>query len=33
VDYPLKPQDVALEGIRGLTDEQAQSAKMTLRTR
>ena len=28
VDYPLKPQDIAREGIRGLTTEQVQSAKM-----
>ncbi len=28
MDYPLKPQDIAREGIRGLTTEQVQSAKM-----
>jgi homoserine dehydrogenase len=30
MDYPLKPQDVKREGIRGLTMEQVQSARMTL---
>jgi len=28
MDYPLKPADIAREGIRGLTTEQVQSAKM-----
>jgi homoserine dehydrogenase len=28
MDFPLKPNDIAREGIRGLTAEQVQSAKM-----
>jgi homoserine dehydrogenase len=28
MDYPLKPNDIAREGIRGLTMEQVQSARM-----
>ena len=28
VDYPLRPNDIAREGIRGLTMEQVQSAKL-----
>ena len=28
MDYPLKPNDIAREGIRGLTSEQVQSARM-----
>ena len=30
MDFALKPQDIVREGIRGLTTEQVQSAKMTL---
>jgi homoserine dehydrogenase len=30
VDYPLKPNDIAREGIRGLGMEQVQSARTTL---